>query len=231
MEAPTPIQADSKLVSDIQAKFEANQSKTDSFFSLEEDSALTEPREILKIKIGSKMLDNYTNISKLTGEIDFKESESTIVEERFPEISKIIQNFSKISEQADPTIINERYIPQQLVIQHGQNVGQLMVSNSSKPGNGAQGDSTLGKIVLQKRTNPTNNQEKNDRNTALDLFTANQKKRLGAITIDRIRRTVKPKWHAPWKLKKVIPIFDSRQQQVIMDGCDVSILTPATSGL
>jgi pleiotropic regulator 1 len=43
-----------------------------------------------------------------------------------------------------------------------------------------------------------------DAKTTLSLFSGEEKKRMGALIIDKIKKVNRPTWHAPWKLKRVI---------------------------
>ena len=166
-----------ELVDKVTKKLKVLEDKAEEFFEMEEDDYLAESKEILRMKIGSKMLDGYKNIDMLnTGDC------KPLVDlgDNMKELNEIIDSLTPMTTQKVEKQ-STKFIPEKLLGDKNENAGQMMIVKHDSTSQGESG-----------------------KETALDLFSKSKQRQLGAIYIDKIKKIVKPKWHAPWQLKRVI---------------------------
>ena len=112
-----------ELVDKVTKKLKVLEDKAEEFFELEEDDYLAESKEILKMKIGSKMLDGYKNIDMLnTGD------NKPLVDlgDNMKGLNDIIDELKPITTQKIEKKSN-KFIPEKLLGEKNENAGQMMI--------------------------------------------------------------------------------------------------------
>ena len=152
-----------ELVDKVTKKLKVLEDKAEEFFELEEDDYLAESKEILKMKIGSKMLDGYKNIDMLnTGD------NKPLVDlgDNMKGLNDIIDELKPITTQKIEKKSN-KFIPEKLLGEKNENAGQMMIVKQDTTSQGEKGQEN-----------------------ALDLFSKSKQRQLGAIYIDKIKKII-----------------------------------------
>ena len=206
-------------VEEFKTKLESHRRKTAEMFEadpIQPKSFLSDPREFLKIRLGTRLLSGYKNISMIADKKSKKSQKSKnskngiLGEKREIEEGHQENEFQALEGLIDELIplTNKKLKTQNInnnvsrIIQQRAILGAGKLSLTNAAGTGHAGST---QIVLA-NTSANQNQYKNN---ALQLFSQSERGRLGAVYIDKIKRIVKPKWHAPWKLKKVKKLKNS----------------------
>jgi len=172
-------------------RLQSFQDKTDELFEEEDyidEAIVSDLHQALEIKVGTKLLAGYKNIKMVNKEkIENNEDDDDLEAlDKLPKLDALIDELTVLTEKKVEAKAF-KFIPENLQCAVSKQTGQLLSVDDS----------------LGKRDLTVFKDEKKSEN-ALQLFSKSEQARLGAIYIDKIKKIVKPRWHAPWKLKKVI---------------------------
>lgn len=187
----------------IKVQLEKKEKEVDELFGVdleEKNGNLADYKELLKLKIGAKMLSSYKNINLLPPVgLEKREYDDINQESSFKTLNGMIDQIKDITTKKIK-IDNYGSIPSYMVSGASKQDGTLMLTQSGETAQGGNGKGSR-QVVLAHQF------DANSTSNALQLLNQGQRSKVGAIYIDRIKKIVKPTWHAPWKLKKVNYLF------------------------
>lgn len=161
----------------------------------EKTNNLADYKELLKVKIGSEMLSNYRNINLLPpAELGKRDYDDMSEPSSFKMLNGLVDQIKDITTKK-VKVDNYGSIPSYMISGTSRQDGTLMLTENGEA-QGSNGKASR-QVVL------ANQSADNSTSNALQLLSQGQRSRVGAIYIDRIKKIVKPTWHAPWKLKRV----------------------------